>query len=160
MLRAVNLSLAERRIEAQFVSLIYAVWDDQHRTLLVANSGLPRPVHVHAGKNYVIEATGLPLGLFDDTNYDEFRFKMKPGDLFVFFSDGILDARNRNGEMFGRGRVEKLIAECGGRSADWVVDILFKAVAEHSAGVETFDDQTVVAIKVKEASASSSSKRK
>ena len=62
--------------------------------------------------------------------------------------------------MFGRGRVEKLIAECGGRSADWVVDILFKAVAEHSAGVETFDDQTVVAIKVKEASASSSSKRK
>src|SRR5271166_228369 len=160
MLRAVNLSLAERRIEAQFVSLIYAVWDDQHRTLLVANSGLPRPIHVHAGKNHVIEATGLPLGLFDDANYDEFRFKMKPGDVFVFFSDGILDARNRNGEMFGRGRVEKLIAECGGSSADCVVDILFKAVAEHSAGVETFDDQTVVAIKVKDAPPSSSSKRK
>ncbi|MGA7589602.1 MAG: GAF domain-containing protein, partial [Candidatus Sulfotelmatobacter sp.] len=48
MLRAVNLSLAERRIEAQFVSLIYAVWDDEHRTLVVANSGLPRPIHVHA----------------------------------------------------------------------------------------------------------------
>src|SRR5271165_5421465 len=160
MLSAVNLSLAERRIEAQFVSLIYAVWDDQHRTLLVANSGLPRPIHVRAGKNHVIEATGLPLGLFDDANYDEFRFKMKPGDVFVFFSDGILDARNRNGEMFGRGRVEKLIAECGGSSADCVVDILFKAVAEHSAGVETFDDQTVVAIKVKDAPPSSSSKRK
>ncbi|MFZ0538785.1 MAG: GAF domain-containing protein, partial [Candidatus Sulfotelmatobacter sp.] len=69
MLRAVNLSLAERRIEAQFVSLIYAVWDDEHRTLQVANSGLPRPIHVHAGKNHVIEATGLPLGLFDDANY-------------------------------------------------------------------------------------------
>ena len=109
MLRAVNLSLAERRIEAQFVSLIYAVWDDEHRTLVVANSGLPRPIHVHAGKNHVIEATGLPLGLFDDADYDEFRFKMKPGDVFVFFSDGILDARNRHGEMFGRGRVEKLI---------------------------------------------------
>ncbi len=40
MLSAVNLSLAERRIEAQFVSLIYAVWDDEHRTLLVANSGI------------------------------------------------------------------------------------------------------------------------
>jgi phosphoserine phosphatase RsbU/P len=160
MLRAVNLSLAERRIEAQFVSLIYAVWDDPHRTLVVANSGLPRPIHVHAGKNHVIEATGLPLGLFDDANYDEFRFKMKPGDLFVFFSDGILDARNRNGELFGRGRVEKLIGECTAQSADCVVDTLFKAVAEHSAGVETFDDQTVVAIKVKDSSASSSPKRK
>jgi sigma-B regulation protein RsbU (phosphoserine phosphatase) len=150
MLRAVNLSLAERRIEAQFVSLIYAVWDDQHRTLLVSNSGLPRPIHVQAGKNHVIEATGLPLGLFDDANYDEFRFKMKPGDMFVFFSDGILDARNRRGELFGRGRVEKLVAECALNSADCVVETLFKAVAEHSAGVETFDDQTVVAIKVKD----------
>ncbi|HTC55262.1 MAG TPA: GAF domain-containing protein [Candidatus Sulfotelmatobacter sp.] len=160
MLSAVNLSLAERRIEAQFVSLIYAVWDDEHRTLLVANSGLPRPVYVHDGKNNVIEATGLPLGLFDDAEYDEFRFKMKPGDMFVFFSDGILDARNRSGELFGRGRAEKIIAECAGRSADCVVDRLFKAAAEHSAGVETFDDQTVVAIKVKDGAALSSSKRK
>jgi phosphoserine phosphatase RsbU/P len=159
MLSAVNLSLAERRIEAQFVSLIYAVWDDEHRTLLVANSGLPRPVYVHDGKNSVIEATGLPLGLFDEASYDEFRFKMKPGDMFVFFSDGILDARSRSGEMFGRGRVEKIIAECAGRSADCVVDSLFKAAAEHSAGVETFDDQTVVAIKVKDG-ASGASKRK
>jgi len=160
MLSAVNLSLAERRIEAQFVSLIYAVWDDEHRTLLVANSGLPRPVYVHDGKNNVIEATGLPLGLFDEADYDEFRFKMKPGDMFVFFSDGILDARNRSGELFGRGRVEKIIAECAGRSADCVVDSLFTAAAAHSAGVETFDDQTVVAIKVKDGATHSSSKRK
>src|ERR1700726_1875825 len=160
MLSAVNLSLAERRIEAQFVSLIYAVWDDEHRTLLVANSGLPRPVLVHDGKNSVIEATGLPLGLFDDASYDEFRFKMKPGDMFVFFSDGILDARNRKGELFGRGQVEKIIAECAGQSAACVVESLFKAAAEHSAGVETFDDQTVVAIKVKGTAAQSSSKRK
>src|ERR1700674_2438192 len=160
MLRAVNLSLAERRIEAQFVSIIYAVWDDEHQTLQVANSGLPRPIHVQDGKNHVIEATGLPLGLFDDANYDEFTFKMKSGDMFVFFSDGILDARNRRGELFGRGRVEQLVAECAGKSADCVVNSLFKAAAEHSAGVESFDDQTVVAIKVKDVPGSDSSKRK
>jgi phosphoserine phosphatase RsbU/P len=160
MLSAVNLSLAERRIEAQFVSLIYAVWDDEHRTLLVANSGLPRPVLMRDGKITAIETTGLPLGLFDSVDYDEFRFDMKPADTFVFFSDGILDARNRQGELFGRTRVEKIIAGCAGRSADCVVDSLFKAVAEHSAGVETFDDQTVVAIKVKDGSASRASKSK
>jgi sigma-B regulation protein RsbU (phosphoserine phosphatase) len=158
MLRAVNLSLAERRIEAQFVSIIFAVWDDERRTLLVANSGLPRPILVHGGKNQVIEATGLPLGLFDDANYDELRFKMKPGDMFVFFSDGILDARNHAGELFGRGRVEALVTKCAGRSVDCVVDTIFKAVAEHSAGVEPFDDQTVVAIKVKDGSGSAGRK--
>lgn len=159
MLSAVNLSLAERRIEAQFVSLIYAVWDDEHRTLTVANSGLPRPIYVHGGKNEVIEATGLPLGLFDEAEYDEFKFRMKPGDMFVFFSDGILDARNRAGELFGRGRVEKLIGECSSKSADCVVDLLFRAVAEHAAGVETFDDQTVVAIRVHGAPAAHSRKK-
>ncbi len=160
MLSAVNLSLAERRIEGQFVSLIYAVWDDSHRTLVVANSGLPRPVYLHAGTAEVVEATGLPLGLFDDASYDEFHFQMKPGDLFVFFSDGILDARNRSDELFGRARVEAIIAGCGGRSADCVVDLIFKAVAEFSAGVETFDDQTVVAIKVKDGPSASAPKKK
>jgi phosphoserine phosphatase RsbU/P len=159
MLSAVNLSLAERRIEAQFVSLIYAVWDDEQRMLTVANSGLPRPIYMHGGKNEVIEATGLPLGLFDDADYDEFKFRMKPGDMFVFFSDGILDARNRGGDLFGRGRVEKIVSECAGKSADCVVDSLFQAVAEHSAGMETFDDQTVVAIRVKDGSQTTSRKK-
>jgi len=160
MLSAVNMSLAERRIEAQFVSLIYALWDDENRTLTVANSGLPRPIYVHGGKNEVIEVTGLPLGLFDEADYDEFRFRMKPGDMFVFFSDGILDARNRNGELFGRGRVEQIVGECAAKSADCVVDSLFQAVAEHSAGMETFDDQTVVAIRVKSGASQAPLKRK
>jgi len=149
MLSAVNLSLAERRIEAQFVSIIYAVWDDERRTLLVANSGLPRPIYCHDGKTEVIEATGLPLGLFDEADYDELTFRMKPGDLFVFFSDGIIDARNRHGESFGRERIEKIVAGCAAQSPDCVVNNLFQAVTEHAAGVDAFDDQTVVAIKVK-----------
>jgi phosphoserine phosphatase RsbU/P len=149
MLRAVNFSLGERRIECQFVSLIYAVWDDRNRSLKIANSGLPRPLYCHDGKIEVIEATGLPLGLFDDAEYDEFTFKAKPGDMFVFFSDGILDARNKAGDMFGRHRTEAIITGCANVSADCVVKSLFKAVTEHAAGEEAFDDETVVAIKVK-----------
>jgi sigma-B regulation protein RsbU (phosphoserine phosphatase) len=149
MLRAVNFSLGERRIEGQFVSLIYAVWDDGDRSLQVANSGLPRPLYCHDGKIEVIEATGLPLGLFDDAEYDEFTFKAKPGDMFVFFSDGILDARNKAGDMFGRTRVEEVMASCTEVSAECVVNSLFKAVTDHAAGVEAFDDETVVAIRVK-----------
>jgi sigma-B regulation protein RsbU (phosphoserine phosphatase) len=149
MLRAVNFSLGERRIEGQFVSLIYAVWDDRNRSLKIANSGLPRPLYCHDGKIDVIEATGLPLGLFDDAEYDEFSFKAKPGDMFVFFSDGILDARNKAGDMFGRHRTEAIVAGCAEISADCVVKSLFKAVTEHAAGEEAFDDETVVAIKVK-----------
>jgi sigma-B regulation protein RsbU (phosphoserine phosphatase) len=149
MLRAVNFSLADRRIEGQFVSLIYAIWDDEARVLTVANSGLPRPLFCHDGRIEVIEATGLPLGLFDDAEYDELEFKASPGDMFVFFSDGILDARNHAGDLFARKEVENIITCSKELPAQTVVDTIFQAVADHASGVEPFDDQTVVVIKVR-----------
>ncbi len=149
MLAAVNLSLAERRIAAQFVAIIYAVWDDDRRTLVVSNSGNPLPIFYRDGKIEQIQAAGLPLGLFDEAQYDEVTFKTKPGDIFVFFSDGIVDARDRHGRSFGRERVEAIVADCVEQSVDCVVSNIFQAVTEHAAGVETFDDQTVVAIQVK-----------
>jgi phosphoserine phosphatase RsbU/P len=150
MLSAVNFSLGERRIDGQFVSLIYVVWDDTDRTLQVANSGLPRPIYCHEGKTEIIEATGLPLGLFDDAEYDEFTFRAKPSDIFVFYSDGILDARNQDGNMFGRTRLEKVVTECADGSAAALIDAIFSAVGKHVGGEEAFDDQTVVAIRVKD----------
>ena len=149
MLAAINYSLAERPINGQFVSLIYAVWNDHDRSLQVANSGLPRPVYCRGEKIQKIQATGLPLGLFEDAEYDEFTFHAEPNDVFVFFSDGILDATNRAGELFGRTRLEKIIAESCTESVDAIVRAVFQAAREHASGVETFDDQTVVAIKVK-----------
>jgi phosphoserine phosphatase RsbU/P len=110
---------------------------------------LPKPIYYHDVKIELIEVTGLPLGLFDEADYDEFSFKAKPGDLFVFYSDGILDARNRDGHSFGPERVAAIVAGCATKAADCVVNEIFKAVTEHAAGVDTFDDQTVVAIKVK-----------
>lgn len=149
MLSAVNFSLGERRIEAQFVSLIYAVWDDENRTLRVANSGLPRPIHCSNGKIALVEATGLPLGLFDDAEYDELNFKAKPGDMFVFFSDGILDASNKSGDLFGRRRLDQVVTNNCNASADTVVKAIFTAVTEHTAGADAFDDETVVVVRVK-----------
>jgi sigma-B regulation protein RsbU (phosphoserine phosphatase) len=148
MLAAVNLSLRERPIEAQFVSLIYAVWDDQERTLWLANSGLPRPIYSHKGQVEVIEATGLPLGLFEDAQYEEFTYQANPGDLFVFFSDGILDARSRSGDLFGRDRLERVVASLSDKPAQVVVDAIFDAVNDHASGMEAFDDQTVVVARI------------
>ncbi|HEX8813990.1 MAG TPA: GAF domain-containing protein [Terriglobales bacterium] len=149
MLSAVNFSLGERRIEGQFVSLIYSVWDDKERILHVANSGLPRPIYCHQKKTKIIEATGLPLGLFEEADYEELRFEAQPGDLFVFFSDGILDAANKAGDLFGRERLERVVTKNCEASADGLVKAIFKAVTEHTAGADAFDDQTVVALRVK-----------
>jgi sigma-B regulation protein RsbU (phosphoserine phosphatase) len=149
MLKQVNSSLIARPIDAQFVSLVYAVWDDKARTMEVANSGLPRPIYYRDGNVERIEATGLPVGLFPDAEYDAVRIEARANDVFVFFSDGLIDARNMPGELFGRERIEKIVGENAEKSAEDLVEILFAAVGTHAAGVEAFDDQTVVAFKVK-----------
>lgn len=153
MLEAVNLSLSERPIEGQYVSMIYAIWDDDQRLLQIANSGLPRPIHVHDGKIETVQATGLPIGLFHNATYDELNLRGHAGDVFLFFSDGILDATSSDGQMFGRPRLEQIVHENAHRSAEELVDLIFTSVSRHAEGVEAFDDQTIVAVKVKGPSA-------
>lgn len=153
MLEAINLSLSERPIEGQYVSMIYAIWDDNQQLLQIANSGLPRPLHFRKGKLEEIQATGLPIGLFPNATYDELNLHARAGDVFLFFSDGILDATSSEGEMFGRRRLENVARANAQGSAEDLVDAIFKAVSSHAEGVETFDDQTIVALKVKGPSA-------
>ena len=149
MLEAINLSLSDRPIEGQYVSMIYAIWDDNQRLLQIANSGLPRPMHYHDGQIETVQATGLPIGLFANATYEQLNLRGHPGDVFLFFSDGILDATSARGELFGRQRLETIVRENAGRSPENLVDTIFTAVSSHAEGVEAFDDQTIVAIKVK-----------
>jgi sigma-B regulation protein RsbU (phosphoserine phosphatase) len=145
----VNRALNQRRLEANYVVLCCALWDDERKIMRVANSGLPRPIYLRQGHAHMIEAAGLPLGLFEDAGYDEITIHASHGDVFVFLSDGIIDAANAREQQFGRARVEHVIAQHGTGSAQQIVDAIFAAVDEFSAGTEVFDDQTVVVLKVK-----------
>lgn len=149
MQNSVNHSLNKRRLDAQFVVLTCALWDDEKRIMRVSNSGLPRPIYCHQGHSHMIEAAGLPLGMFEDVNYDEITIKASSGDVFVFFSDGMVDASNLQDEQFGRVRIEKTISKHCDQSAQEIVDALFEAADKFSAGAPVFDDQTVVVLKVK-----------
>src|SRR5581483_11846476 len=111
------------------------------------------------GKVEMVQATGLPLGFFEDAEYEQFEIPLAAGDVCVFLSDGIVDATNYAGETMGRPRVEKLVGENWERSAQEILDVIYQAVNQHADGVATFDDQTVLVIKAKEAAALSSKKK-
>jgi phosphoserine phosphatase RsbU/P len=149
MLSLVNAALTERPISAQYISMIYAVWDGAQGVLRIANSGLPRPIYSQGGgKTEIVQATGLPLGPFEDATFEELDIHVAPGDVFVFFSDGISDAANRALENFGRARIEKIVAANHQKSAKQIADAIFKGVREFCDGCDLFDDETVVVLKI------------
>ncbi len=93
-----------------------------------------------------LDATGPLLGVFDDAGFEQERFTMSPGDALVLYTDGIPEARDDEGAMFGEERLQALVAQEGGRTAQQVVDEIMKAVRQHQRRRLT-DDVTLVVLK-------------
>jgi sigma-B regulation protein RsbU (phosphoserine phosphatase) len=155
MLAALNDQLQERKLDSQYVTMLMAVWDDRNQTLQIANAGSVQPLFVAADATKppavrTINAEGFPLGLFPNAEYEEFTLSTQPGDLIVFFSDGIVDAVNADGEMFGDERLKQLLESQRQPTARSTVDAILQAVTDFQAGTAHFDDETIVVLRVLE----------
>ncbi len=178
LLAELNDQLQERKLDAQYVTMLMAVWNDDDCTLRIANAGSVQPLYVTNAVTEpaaatpsaestcakrppdcptpasltitTIPAEGFPLGLFPKAEYDELTIAAHPGDLFVFFSDGITDALNAEGEMFGTERLEAVLRDhpSACHSAQATVDAILAAVAAFQSGTAHFDDETLVVLRV------------
>jgi sigma-B regulation protein RsbU (phosphoserine phosphatase) len=174
LLAELNNQLQERKLDSQYVTMLMALWNDEKRTLQIANAGSVQPLYVTnsstgplADAKRVVKAVkdcapdpgftistvqteGFPLGLFPDAQYEELTLATRLGDVLIFFSDGIVDAENADGEMFGTDRLTAVLREhpsvC--HSAQATVDAILAAVAAFQAGTAHFDDETLVVLRV------------
>lgn len=155
LLSALNDQLQERRLDSQYVTMLVAIWDDSNQTLQIANAGSVQPLFVSLVSSSsrttvdvkTIKAEGFPLGLFPDVQYEEFTISTRTGDLVVFFSDGIPDAENANGDMFGTDRLAKVLKTQRQPTASSMVEAILKAVSDFQSGTEHFDDETAVVLR-------------
>jgi sigma-B regulation protein RsbU (phosphoserine phosphatase) len=161
LLAELNNQLQVRKLDSQYVTMLMALWNDDTRTLNIANAGSVQPLYVTTSVTdgevsqdgfsvSTIQAEGFPLGLFPHAQYDELTIQAKPGDVLVLFSDGIADAENADGEMFGTERLTDVLREhpSACNSAQATVDAILAAVAAFQAGTAHFDDETLVVLRV------------
>ncbi|MGB8538059.1 MAG: SpoIIE family protein phosphatase [Acidobacteriaceae bacterium] len=148
MLKQLNDSLQERKMDAQYVTMVFAVWNDEKQTLQIANAGAVQPLFCRGGQVETVQAEGFPLGMFKDVNYEEFTLSTRPGDAVIFFSDGIVDAVNDKEEMFGDARLTALVTSHVKSTAQEMVDAIYKELSTFQGGIERFDDETVIVLKV------------
>ncbi len=149
MLTLLNDALQERKLDSQYVVMLYAVWNDENRTLQVANSGAAQPVICRAGDLLPVRAEGFPLGMFPEVAYEEFNLATQPGDVVVFISDGILDAENAKGEMYGQERLSALLGAHRTHAAPEIADAILADVTRFQDGKDRFDDETIIVLRVR-----------
>jgi len=149
MLALLNDALQERKLDSQYVTMLFAVWNDENQTLTVANSGAVQPVFCRSGQSVTVRAEGFPLGLFPDVTYEELSVATQPGDAIVFVSDGILDAENEQEEMYGEDRLAGLLCAHRDQPALAIADAILEDVARFQGAKDRFDDETIIVLRVR-----------
>lgn len=138
----------------QFVTVFYGILDPNQGMLMYANAGHPPPFHVGASEDDIGEltGTGIPLGVFQDRGWGQEGLQVDPGDTLVFYTDGITEACNAQGELFGEGRlrgsVRAALAPAGSqrRSAQEVQDAILADVQSFVGEVPPSDDIALVVL--------------
>ena len=149
MLALLNDALQERKLDSQYVTMLFALWNDENQTLQVANSGAVQPVFCRAGQSITVQAEGFPLGLFPNVTYDEINVATQPGDVIVFVSDGILDAENEKDEMYGEERLSGLLCAHRDHPAQDIADAILADVTRFQGAHDRFDDETIIVLRVR-----------
>ena len=148
-LTLVNRSLAEAEIEGKFVTLVVMVLEPKAARLTIANAGHPFPILRSADgrlEELGKETAGLPLNvsLDPDVHYENMELSFERGSSIVIYSDGISEARNRDGDMFG---LERLLEACrAGGAASAVGDGIVSAATAFVAGAPQHDDMSLICV--------------
>lgn len=116
----------------------------------LASAGHPRPTVVRrAGWIDVRGQTGTPVGMFDVPDVSDDRVGLGPGDALVFCTDGITEARNSAGEMFGDEGLPTALVECAGAGAEAIADAVLEGAARFARG-SVRDDVAILVVRVPE----------
>jgi serine phosphatase RsbU (regulator of sigma subunit) len=130
-----------------FVTCFYAVLEPRIASLSYANAGHDLPYLWRGGDAEELRARGMPLGLMSGMSYEEKEIELDyGGERVLFYTDGLVEAHDPKGEMFGFPRLRKLIAEHGEESSlgDFLLEQLYSFVGE---GWEQEDDITLLTLK-------------
>jgi sigma-B regulation protein RsbU (phosphoserine phosphatase) len=149
LLERVNRTLRRRGLEGFFCTLAYAVFDFKERRLVLANSGLPYPLHYRAGTGRAepVDLPGVPLGAFDGSKYEERTLELNAGDAFVFFTDGVVEA-SRQGEEYGNARLRAQVEGHASLRAGALGARILADLDDFLGGGTPADDVTFVVVKV------------
>lgn len=152
MLEHVNRHLTARYTvhSDTFVTAFYGIYDPAQRTLTYASAGHNPPRLKRCADGTLDSLNGaadLPLGIAPELTYREQTYRFVPGDQLVLYTDGITEAHNERGEMFGLARLDKALMDCAHDASDLLESVL-EELKDFTGSQAIHDDRTLLVAKI------------
>jgi anti-anti-sigma factor len=153
ILQQVHQGLVSKLIHLEyFVSLFYARFNLTKQTVCFSDCGFTKPVHYRSKDKQAtfLSGRGFPLGMVEEEAYHSTEIPYQPGDIFIFYSDGVTEARSPAKEFFGSAPLLEIAEKYGSTNVEELIQIIQSSVINF-AGKDTFDDDlTIIVIKIPE----------
>ena len=144
LLSQLNQHLYANTSAEKYSTLCLGLYDEATGVFVYSNGGHLPPALIRGGVIRRLEVNGTVVGAFPFAEYGENRIVLEPGDLLVFFTDGVTEPENAYGEMFGEERFLNLLARNVNLPQEEIVRIVSESVREWTGSDELQDDMTLL----------------
>ena len=130
-----------------FVTAFYGIYDAVHRSLTYSSAGHNPPRLWQCSQSQLLlldKAANLPLGLMANVEYENETMQLHPGDRLVLYTDGITEAANSTGELFGVERLDDILGNSCTLNHNGICRNIVEGVEEFTGGLPPSDDRTLV----------------
>jgi len=151
ILRRVNDALASHNPHTMFVTLLCAIYDVRTGQLDYASAGHPPAVLIREGKaQFLPLKPGMMAGIMVGLSAPSQSVQLQPGDLVIFYTDGVTEAFDAAGNLYGESRLLEELAGQSGHNAAATTDALLRSIRAHAGDQPQSDDIAVLALKRKQ----------
>jgi phosphoserine phosphatase RsbU/P len=148
ILGKVNDYLYETNLPETFVTAVYGVLDRRNHVFSYANAGHNPPLHLKKGGTLdLLQVGGTLLGAFTDSQYEETSITLEPGDVLLFYTDGVTEAFDDSGKQFGMDRLKALLRKHHRLPAAEIVRLISDTVLNFRSNSSVQDDLTLSVVK-------------
>lgn len=149
MMHDLNETLYSTSTAERYSTLFCGVISPDRRTLTYVNAGQVQPLLLHSdGTLERFTESGLPVGLMPEASYEQYTAELRPGDLLVIVSDGMVEACNEAGDFWDEEEVDRVVLAHKGDRLHVLTEELCHAVDRFADGAQQYDDMTIVAVRV------------
>jgi sigma-B regulation protein RsbU (phosphoserine phosphatase) len=151
ILKTLNSQLYEDLTRAElFITMFYLKYDAARRLITYSSAGHNHPLLYRNGEFSCTEldAEGLILGVNKEVVYEEKSLQLREGDILLMYTDGVTEAQNAAGELFGEQRLCQILAENHDEQPDLLIDLILEKVSAFTDSQPLTDDVSIVLIRV------------